>query len=58
MYQLNDKGGAAKTLNNIGDIQAATGEWKNALDSYNKALIISRPAGDVAAEATALTGHR
>ncbi|WP_333451327.1 CHAT domain-containing tetratricopeptide repeat protein [Microcoleus sp. K5-D4] len=37
-------------------MHAATGNRKNALDSYNKALVISRPAGNLAAEATALTG--
>jgi tetratricopeptide (TPR) repeat protein len=56
LYQLNDKGNAAKTFNNIGDIQAATENWENALSSYNKALIISRPAGNLTAEATALSG--
>jgi tetratricopeptide (TPR) repeat protein len=55
LYRMvNDRGGEATTLNNIGLVYDALGEKQKALDFYNQALPIIRAVGDRGGEATTL----
>ncbi|MDT9201585.1 tetratricopeptide repeat protein, partial [Limnospira sp. PMC 1042.18] len=51
---VEDRGGEATTLNNIGPVYSYLGEKQTALDYYNQALPLSRAVEDRGGEATTL----
>ncbi|MFK0734483.1 MAG: CHAT domain-containing protein, partial [Gloeotrichia echinulata HAB0833] len=51
---VEDRGGEAKTLNNIGLVYSSLGEKQEALKYYNQALPLRRAVGDRGGEATTL----
>ncbi len=53
---MEDRGGEAATLNNIGFVYYSLGEKQTALDYYNQALPLFRAVEDRGGEATTLTG--
>jgi tetratricopeptide (TPR) repeat protein len=59
LYRMvNDRGGEATTLNNIGLVYNALGEKQKALDFYNQALPILRAVGDLGGQLTILNNIR
>jgi tetratricopeptide (TPR) repeat protein len=47
---VGDRAGEGTTLNNVGLVHHARGQYDQALDNYQRALVITRDVGDRAGE--------